>query len=106
MKGLMVLRCFIGVFILLNAPVLVSGENGKPRLRFGNCLAGMPAKSTDTLPPKVKDQDNTTAKPVEEIIKAVPKARKQAVPIPVVVPVKPIKIVKPKIVKPVIKVRL
>jgi hypothetical protein len=66
----------------------------------------MPDSQTDSLPPKTKNGDNANDKPVEKIIKAVPKARKQAVPIPVVVPVNPIKIVKPKIVKPVIKVRL
>lgn len=93
--------------ILLNAPQLVNGENGKPKLHISNCLAGMPANHTDTLPASVKSSDNAVAaKPAEEIIKAVPKARKQAVPIPVVVPVQPIKIVKPKIVKPVIKLRL
>ena len=92
MKGLMVLRCFIGVFILLNVPQLVS--------------AGMPGNQTDSLPPKIKSDDNADNKPVEKIIKAVPKARKQAVPVPVVIPVNPIKIVKPIIVKPVIKVRL
>ena len=107
MKGLMVLRCFIGVFILLNAPVLVNGENGKPILHIRNCLAGMPDNQADTIPASVKSSDNAVAaKPAEEIIKTVPKVRKQAVPIPVVVPVNPIKIVKPKIVKPVIKVRL
>ena len=101
------LRCFIGMFILLNAPVLVNGENGKPKLHIRNCLAGMPGNQVDTLPPSVKSTDNAVAaKPAEEIIKAVPKARRQAVPIPVVIPVKPIQIVKPKIVKPVIKVRL
>ena len=102
----MVLRCFIAVFILLNAPQLVSGENGKPRLHLRNCLAGMPGSQTDTLPPKIKSEDNAEPKPAVEIIKAVPKARKQAVPIPVAIPVKPIQIVKPKIVKPVIKVRI
>ena len=106
MKGLMVLRCFIGVFILLNVPQLVSGKSGKSKHCFGICLAVMPGDQTDTLPPKMKSDDKADNKPVEKIIKAVPKARKQAVPVPVVIPVNPIKIVKPIIVKPVIKVRL
>ncbi|MCW3093642.1 MAG: hypothetical protein JWP81_4711 [Ferruginibacter sp.] len=106
MKGLLVLRYFIGVFILLNAPQLASGNNGNPRLRFENCIGGMPGNHTDTLPPSPKSEDNTVTKPGDGIIKAVPKARKQALPLPVVSSVKPIQIIRPKIIKPIIKVRL
>ncbi len=45
-----------------------------------------------------------TEKPVATVIKAVPKARKVAVPRQVAVKVKPVKVVKPKIIKPVLKV--
>lgn len=64
---------------------------------------------TDTLPSPVKPAEAASAKPVTEkpvatVIKEVPKARKVAVPKPVTVKVKPVKIIKPTIIKPVLKV--
>ena len=52
----------------------------------------------------IKKSDVVNNKQEEEIIKVVPKARKQAVPIPVKLQVKPVKVVKPKIIKPVIRI--
>ena len=85
-------------------PLLTKANDGKPVLHFNkNYSITLPCLS-DTLPPKVKSLDIDNNQPVEEIIKAVPKARKQAVPIPVTLQVKPVIIVKPKIIKPIIKV--
>ncbi len=63
----------------------------------------------DTIPVPVKAAEATstkqaTGKPVATVIKAVPKARKVAVPKPVIIDVKPVKVIKPKIIKPVLKV--
>ncbi len=58
----------------------------------------------DTIPAKVTSPETPTNKSTESIIKEVPRSRKQPVPIPVNVKVKPIKIIKPKIIKPVIKI--
>jgi hypothetical protein len=65
---------------------------------------------TDTLPPSKKiteapgDKPVPNDKPVANVIKVVPKARRQMVPVPVNVKIKPVKIIKPKIIKPVIRV--
>ena len=63
----------------------------------------------DTIPAAVKPAEATTAKPatdkpVATVIKAVPRARKVTVPKPVTIKVKPVKVIKPKIIKPVLKV--
>lgn len=57
----------------------------------------------ETKPGKTKQTD-VEKKPVAKIIKVVPKAHKQPIPVPVKIKVKPIKIPKPVIIKPVIKI--
>lgn len=104
MKAVNSLKCFIGLFFLTNIPQLVSANDGKPVLHFTISSFVSQRSQTDTLPPKNESLDNADNKPADEIIKAVPKARKQVVPIPVLVQVKPPVIIKPKIIKPIIKV--
>lgn len=63
----------------------------------------------DTIPapahqPVASPAKPTAEKPVAAVIKAVPKARRVVAPKPVQVKVKPVKVIKPKIVKPVLKV--
>lgn len=70
----------------------------------------LPAPIIDTLPAPAKPAETpagkpaASEKPVTAVIKEVPKARKVAVPRPVTVKVKGLKVVKPKIIKPVLKV--
>ena len=98
MKPLKILRYFTGL-ILLVVPELTKANDGKPVI---HCL--MISKiQTDTVPPKATVPDNTADKPAENIIKEVPKARKQPVPI-AVIKVIPVKIIRPNIVKPIIKI--
>lgn len=64
---------------------------------------------SDTLPPPVKPPEAVTVKPGEEkvvvtVIKEVPKARKVSVPRQVTSKVKPVKAIKPKIIKPVVRI--
>lgn len=78
-------------------------HNGTPKPFHAFACTTVVTAVADTVPAS-RPAENTPAKPVEEIIKEVPKARKQTVPVPVVVQVKPIPVIKPKIIKPVIKV--
>ena len=59
---------------------------------------------SDTIPPAVKTVDPTSAKPAGDMIKTVPKVRKQQLPVPVNIKVKPVKIAKPKVIKPKLKI--
>ena len=48
-------------------------------------------------------QDNTNGNEQVQVVKVIPKARKQPVPVPVKVNVHAVKVIKPKIIKPVVK---
>jgi hypothetical protein len=61
----------------------------------------------DSLPQNKTVQENTTENKQPAVIKEVPKSKKQAVPISVpstVKTIKPIKVIKPTIIKPTIKI--
>ncbi len=92
------------LFFLLSSPVWASAVDGRPSISFKHYYLGAAGLMTDTVPQPVKTADKGEAKPVETVIKAVPKVRKQAIPVPVIPTVKPVKIIKPKIVKPVLKI--
>ena len=101
MKAIKMLKCFTGLFFVMIIPMLNKANDGKPVLRNTIIISSL---QPDTIPPKVKSADIADNKPAEDIIKVVPKARKQAIPIPVKVQVKPLKVIKPKIIKPIIRV--
>lgn len=98
------LRFFIVIFIITAIPVCVLASDGKPicNIKFSQMIIS--TIKMDTLPSTKKNTENTNDKPASDIIKEVPKARRQPVPIPVNVKIRPIKIIKPKIIKPLIKV--
>lgn len=50
-----------------------------------------------------KKEENTTADQQVEVVKVIPKARRQSIPVPLKVNVQPVKVIKPKIIKPVVK---
>ena len=104
MKSIMGFKCFIGIFFLVNTWYRASACDGKPVVHFNTGHLVVSHVQTDTLPPKVKAVEKAEVKPVEEVIKVVPKVRKQVVPVPVTLPMKPQVIIKPKIIKPVIKI--
>lgn len=93
----------VGTVFLVVRPVHGFAGDGKPAhdMKFSYSVR---VSLLDSLPSNTTKTDNATDKPPENIIKEVPKSRKQQVPVPVTVQVKPIKIVKPKIIKPVVKV--
>ena len=88
-------KYFIGLFFLINIPQLVKANDGKPVLHFTITSLLSQRSLIDTLPPKVKSLDEADSKPGDEIIKVVPKARKQLVPLPVSLQVRPTIIIKP-----------
>ncbi len=104
MKAIEGFKCFIGLLFLINTSQRASACDGKPLLYFNISHAVGLHLQADTIPPKINTPGNSENKPVEEIIKVVPKARRQVVPIPVSLPVKPPVMIKPKIIKPVIRI--
>ena len=80
-----------------------ANDGGPVRVLKFNHRMVLPLVS-DTVPPPATAPAKTDTKPATDVIKEVPKSRNQAVPVPITTPIKPIKMVKPKIVKPVIKV--
>ena len=109
MNRTIILNAFTGIFLLCSISVCAKANEVKPACilnRENNLFMHV---LTDTIPTAVKPVEATAAKPVTEkpvatVIKEVPKARKVAVPKPVTVKVNPVKIIKPKIIKPVLKV--
>ena|SRR5580693_9644192 len=78
------------------------GKDGKPAVKLNFNCAKMLPQAEDTVP-TLKSPGATTAQSATVAIKEVPKAKKQAAP--VAIAVQPIKMTKPKIIKPVIKIK-
>jgi len=97
------LKSIIAGLLFISLPGWLLADTGAPvcHFKFTNFLA------LDTIPPPSHEKNTVVKKdqPTDEVktIKVVPKARKQAVPVPVTIEIKPVKIIKPKIIKPVIK---
>lgn len=113
MKRKIILQSFTGIFLLCCLPFFMKGARKRPAGFSRDELAFIVMPLTDTIPAAAKPTEGTkpgpaiapnTGKPVATVIKEVPKARKVAVPRPVAIKVKPVKVVKPKIIRPVLKV--
>jgi hypothetical protein len=98
MKKINLLISMIG-FFLVAAHVSALASDGKPvyRMKFRYIMST--ALLADSLPVAAAKKIS----PPDSTIKEVPKSRKQQVPIAVTTQIKPIKIIKPKIIKPIIK---
>jgi hypothetical protein len=94
MSGTRIQRLFLVTVILMAGPFIGKGNDGLPHHHFKFSQNIFIKSFLDSVP------DQT------QVIKEVPKSRKQAKPvaIPAVKPIKPLPIIKPKIIKPVIKV--
>lgn len=101
MKPIYVAPFIFTILSILLCPIFAKANDGKPT--YNNSINKLILPNlVDTLPPKKKDaasSDNTS----EDIIKVLPKARKQAIPIPVNLAIKPVILIKP-IIKPIIKI--
>lgn len=107
MKAAIIRKNFIGMFFMISIPNWALAIEGQPLCNIVANHITINRNQSDTIPPPKKSTPaNLVAndKPVRKIIKVVPKARRQPIPIPVKVKVKPVKIIKPKIIKPVIKI--
>jgi hypothetical protein len=106
MKGAKTLKRVIGMFFLTSLPLWVLAVNGKPVCNIKFIQSAINPMQADTSLPLRKKAENSKDKPVDGIIKEVPIARRQAIPIPVNIKVNPVKIIKPniKVIKPVIKI--
>ena len=110
MKGGIIGKGLIGIFFLISIPGWALASEGKPVCPMLLNPIAINHIMADTVPPSKKiteapaDKPVPNDKPVAKVIKVVPKARRQTVPVPVNVKIKPVKIIKPKIIKPVIRV--
>ena len=109
MKGAMIGKCLIGILVLISSPQWTMAKAVYPAKQITSETAIISLQA-DTIPPSKKikeapgDKPVPNDKPVANVIKVVPKARRQTVPVPVDIKIKPVKIIKPKIIKPVIRV--
>lgn len=88
----------MGRFFIYQAAIIFLLMMARPLRGLGNGDIRLVAVS-DTVPntPKPPEKQKETAKKVPDIIKEVPKTRRQLKPVPI--PVKPIKVIKPKVLK-------
>lgn len=92
----------MGRFFIYQAAIIFLLMIARPLRGLGNGDIRLVAVS-DTVPnaPKPPEKQQEKAKKVPDIIKEVPKTRRQLkpAPIPTPIPVKPIKVIKPKVLK-------
>ena len=114
MKSTITIKGLIVIFCMMAFPHVVKAADGKPSAGIKmnyvqiNQLIGdttVPAKDKKTAPEKTgaEQEENTTEDKPVDVVKVIPNARRQPIPVPVKVNVKPVKIIKPKIMKPVLK---
>jgi len=111
MAGNFMYKVFLIGLLLYIRPLISAGSDGRPVNAYRMNLDRISRSSSDTIPENKTDNKKVTDqspvdKPVETIIKEVPKSRKQIKPIAVTngLIVKPVRVIKPKIIKPVIKI--
>ena len=105
MKGAIILKGFIGMFLIISIPNWVLASDGKPPRNFKFNHSVINLIQSDTIPPPKNNTESNNDKHDQVIIKEVPKARRLPVPVPVVIKIKPVRIIKPriKIITPLIK---
>lgn len=100
---LTILFCFVCVPHFLFAAV--GKPSGTIQIHYPalNQIEGdttVPAKDQKTVE---KKEENAGENNPAQVVKVIPKARRQPIPVPVKVNVQPVKIITPKIIKPVVK---
>jgi hypothetical protein len=96
----MIIKRLIVFVLIISLPQFVMASEEMPVKNFRSVLQN---NISDTTLPGKKGTGKIDEKPDNNIIKVVPKARRQPIPLPMV-KVNPVKIIKPKIIRPVIKV--
>jgi hypothetical protein len=105
MSAKSIVRIVLITGFFITGPLVMFAADAKPQPHF-YLNAGIIRLINDTLPDIKKPVPENADKKQEDIIKEVPKARKQVKPIAIqtTTAIKPIKIIKPKIIKPSIKI--
>lgn len=107
MKHTNLLKGLIIIFGIIVTPRFVFAGNGKPCTALKINYAAINHIIADTTLPEPGEKPAPKKEEVVdktvEVVKVIPKARRQPIPVPVKVNVQPVKIIKPKIIKPVVK---
>lgn len=104
MKEVIIMKGFLLiVFIAILSPACVKANGGEPVIGINLKTALKVQMQSDTVPAPVKTGGAEKEKPVPVVIKTLPAPRKQPIPVPVKVKVVPVKVIKPKVLKPIIK---
>jgi hypothetical protein len=100
------LKCFSVLLFLTIRPLISMGNDGGPYHRFRLSHDIILQALNDSVPDNKKGPEENQKDQAQQI-KEVPKSHKQLKPVavPTVTTIKPMQIVKPKIIKPVIKIR-
>jgi hypothetical protein len=97
-------RAVFGLLVVVGSVTKATADHQSLPCRFTTSQFNQLKIKTDTIPPAAKTVDPTSAKPADDMIKTVPKVRKQQMPAPVKVKVKPVKTTQPKVIKPKLKI--
>ena len=113
MKRTLIIKGLIIIFCILVMARSVMASGGKPFSDLTINYPGINRLIADTTLPikdasasekkEVKKEENVTGDQQVNVVKVIPKARRQPIPVPVKVHVKPVKVIKPKIIKPIVK---
>lgn len=91
---------FILLLFIFTGPLAGQANDGGSKGVYNLPGIYMTRTASDTIPDTKKPEENTPAPTQQGKIKEVPKSRRQIKPVPLPsVPVKPLKIIKPKIIK-------
>jgi hypothetical protein len=105
MKGRAAYR-FLWVLLLFSAgPITALANHGTPFHHF-NFNGSFARSLSDSIPANKKDSKQNENQDPASAVKEVPKARKQIKPmaVPATTTIKPVQIIKPKIIKPVVRI--
>lgn len=109
MKRHITLKAWLALFCIVFIPHFLFAAAGKPLNKVKTDYGGYKQIISDTTFPVLdtkttgnKNENAGNKNPVQ-VVKVIPKARRQPIPVPVKVNVHRIKIINPKIIKPVVK---
>ena len=104
MKPIKFSSFFITIASLFLLTLKTKAGDGRPIRNLRSIYPIILSSQKDTLPSSKKTGSEPGETASDEVIKVVPKARRQSIPIPIGVQVKPIILIKPKIIKPIIRI--
>ncbi|GAC1451616.1 MAG: hypothetical protein NVSMB7_14260 [Chitinophagaceae bacterium] len=105
MEGNYIIRFFLIGLVILTGPLAGQANGSKPYPEFHVNFNMMIRSPADTLPDNKKTVSENAGTKQSELIKEVPKSHKQVKPIAIpVTGIKPVQIIKPKIIRPIIKI--